>query len=100
MLETTEHSSSYYAASRNWQTDYPILEGEHQCDVAILGGGFTGVSAALRLIKHGYKVAIVEANRISWGASGRNGGQLIDGFVNDLYKLDLLIDAIFLLYLP
>ena len=88
MLETTEHSSSYYAASRNWQTDYPILEGEHQCDVAILGGGFTGVSAALRLIKHGYKVAIVEANRISWGASGRNGGQLIDGFVNDLYKLE------------
>jgi len=88
MLETTEHTSSYYAASKNWQTNYPVLEGEHQCDVAILGGGFTGVSAALRLIKYGYKVAIVEANRISWGASGRNGGQLIDGFVNDLYKLE------------
>ena len=88
MLETTEHTSSYYAASKNWQTDYPVLKGEHQCDVAILGGGFTGVSAALRLIQHGYKVAIVEANRISWGASGRNGGQLIDGFVNDLYKLE------------
>ena len=73
MLETTEHTSSYYAASKNWQTDYPVLKGEHQCDVAILGGGFTGVSAALRLIQHGYKVAIVEANRISWGASGRNG---------------------------
>ena len=88
MKETSEHTNSYYAASKNWQTDYPKLEGDHHCDVAILGGGFTGVSAALRLIEHGYKVAVVEANRISWGASGRNGGQLIDGFVNDLYKFE------------
>ena len=84
MKETSEHTNSYYAASKNWQTDYPKLEGDHHCDVAIVGGGFTGVSAALRLIEHGYKVAVVEANRISWGASGRNGGQLIDGFVMDL----------------
>ena len=88
MKETSEHTSSYYAASKNWQTDYPKLEGDHHCDVAIVGGGFTGVSAALRLIEHGYKVAVVEANRISWGASGRNGGQLIDGFVMDLDKFE------------
>ena len=53
MKETSEHTNSYYAASKNWQTDYPKLEGDHHCDVAILGGGFTGVSAALRLIEHG-----------------------------------------------
>ena len=94
MKETSEHTNSYYAASKNWQTDYPKLEGDHHCDVAIVGGGFTGVSAALRLIEHGYKVAVVEANRISWGASGRNGGQLIDGFVNDLYKFEKKVGKI------
>ena len=94
MKETSEHTNSYYAASKNWQTDYPKLEGDHHCDVAILGGGFTGVSAALRLIEHGYKVAVVEANRISWGASGRNGGQLIDGFVMDLDKFEKKVGKI------
>ena len=94
MKETSEHTNSYYAASKNWQTDYSKLEGDHHCDVAIVGGGFTGVSAALRLIEHGYKVAVVEANRISWGASGRNGGQLIDGFVMDLDKFEKKVGKI------
>ena len=94
MKETSEHTNSYYAASKKWQTDYPKLEGDHHCDVAIVGGGFTGVSAALRLIEHGYKVAVVEANRISWGASGRNGGQLIDGFVMDLDKFEKKVGKI------
>ena len=94
MKETSEHTNSYYAASKNWQTDYPKLEGDHHCDVAIVGGGFTGVAAALRLIEHGYKVAVVEANRISWGASGRNGGQLIDGFVMDLDKFEKKVGKI------
>jgi gamma-glutamylputrescine oxidase len=81
MLETTEHTSSCYAATANWQTDYPQLVGEQRCDVAVVGAGFTGVSTALRLAERGYDVALTEANRISWGASGRNGGQLIDGVV-------------------
>jgi glycine/D-amino acid oxidase-like deaminating enzyme len=76
-----EHTSSYYAATANWKTDYPALEGEHRCDVAVVGAGFTGVSAALDLAERGYDVALIEANRVGWGASGRNGGQLIDGFV-------------------
>ena len=81
MQETTEHTGSYYAATANWHTDYPKLVGEQRCDVAVVGAGFTGVSTALHLVERGYDVALVEANRVGWGASGRNGGQLIDGIV-------------------
>lgn len=87
MRDTREHTSSYYAASRSTHTNYPILTGEHRYDVAVVGGGFTGVSTALHLVERGYDVALVEANRIGWGASGRNGGQLIDGFV-DVSKIE------------
>ena len=81
MQETSEHTSSYYAATAHWQTDYPLLAREHRCDVAVVGAGFTGLSTALHLAERGYDVAIIEANRVGWGASGRNGGQLIDGIV-------------------
>ena len=81
MRESNEHTQSYYAATANWQTDYPLLAGEHRCDVAVVGAGFTGLSTALYLAERGYDVAIIEANRVGWGASGRNGGQLIDGIV-------------------
>jgi gamma-glutamylputrescine oxidase len=74
-----EHTSSYYAATVNEVTDYPELTGSHDTDVCVVGGGFTGVATALTLAERGYRVAIVEANRIGWGASGRNGGQLING---------------------
>ncbi len=77
-----DHAPSYYAATANWQTDYPRLDGDARCDVAVVGGGFTGVSAALELAERGYDVRLLEAHRIGWGASGRNGGQLIDGFVD------------------
>lgn len=78
--DNTEHANSYYAATANWQTDYPELEGELQADVAIVGVGFSGVSTAVELCERGYKVALIEANRVSWGASGRNGGQIISGY--------------------
>ena len=60
MAESSEHTASYYAATANWQTDYPVLVGEHRCDVAVVGAGFTGVSAALHLAEWGYDVALVE----------------------------------------
>lgn len=87
MNATREHTDSYYAATVRAPTDYPRLSGELTVDVAVVGGGFTGVSTALALSERGYKVALVEANRIGWGASGRNGGQLIDGMV-DVEKIE------------
>lgn len=77
--ETNEHADSYYAASANWQTDYPQLESDFSVDVVIVGGGFSGVSTAVELCERGFKVALVEAKRVSWGATGRNGGQIIGG---------------------
>ncbi len=74
-----EHANSYYAATVNEVTDYPVLEGAHAADVCVVGAGFTGTSTALALAERGYSVALVEANRIGWGASGRNGGQIIHG---------------------
>lgn len=81
MAETSEHTASYYAATTHTQTDYPSLQGDHTVDVVVVGAGFTGLSTGLHLAERGYKVAIVEAGRVGWGASGRNGGQLIDGMV-------------------
>jgi glycine/D-amino acid oxidase-like deaminating enzyme len=74
-----EHTASYYAASANNETRYPVLRGAQRADICIVGGGFTGVATALTLAERGYSVALVEANRVGWGASGRNGGQLING---------------------
>ena len=78
--DTSEHAPSYYAASANWQTDYPKLEGDISADVVIVGGGFSGVATAVELCERGYKVVLIEANRVGWGASGRNGGQIIGGY--------------------
>jgi glycine/D-amino acid oxidase-like deaminating enzyme len=74
-----EHTNSYYAASVNEVTDYPVLEGAHSADVCVVGAGFTGTATALTLAERGFTVALVEANRVGWGASGRNGGQMIHG---------------------
>lgn len=81
-----EHTGSYYAASVNEKTDYPELEGAVSADICVVGAGFTGVATALTLAERGFSVALVEANRIGWGASGRNGGQLING-ISGLSKL-------------
>ncbi|MEQ1670116.1 MAG: FAD-binding oxidoreductase [Hyphomicrobium sp.] len=73
------HVSSYYAATVNDRTAYPQLKGAIKADICVVGGGFSGISAALTLAERGYQVVLVEANRIGWGASGRNGGQVIAG---------------------
>lgn len=76
---TGDHTGSYYAASANPAPLRPELVGTHDADVAVLGAGYSGLSTALHLAEHGYKVAVVEGARIGWGASGRNGGQIVNG---------------------
>ena len=73
------HVGSYYAASVTHETDYPGLKGDQSADVTVIGAGFSGISTALFLAERGYKVCVVEANKVGWGASGRNGGQIIGG---------------------
>ena len=85
-IEKQEHTRSYYAATANEITDYPALEGSQTADICVVGAGFTGVATALTLAERGYSVALIEANRIGWGASGRNGGQLING-ISGLAKI-------------
>ncbi|WP_439135381.1 NAD(P)/FAD-dependent oxidoreductase [Pseudomaricurvus sp.] len=80
---TSQRCNSYYTASINQETDYPQLEGEVRVDVAIIGGGFTGVATAVELAEKGLKVAIIEANKIGWGATGRNGGQVTGSLSGD-----------------
>ena len=70
-----EYPESWYATTMPAQALRPALKGSHKADVCIVGAGYTGLSAALHLAEAGYKVIVVEAHRIAWGASGRNGGQ-------------------------
>ncbi|MDP1767007.1 MAG: FAD-binding oxidoreductase [Methylotenera sp.] len=71
--------NSYYAASANEQPTYSKLESNVEADVCVVGGGFAGLSAAIELVDRGYSVVVLEAKHIGWGASGRNGGQIIAG---------------------
>ena len=73
------HAPSYYAASVGTVPSYPRLAGSHRADVCVIGAGFSGLATALTLAERGRRVVVVEANRIGWGASGRNGGQVIAG---------------------
>ncbi len=71
--------NSYYAASANEQPQYLTLNADIEADVCVVGGGFAGLSAAIELRDRGYSVVVLEAKHIGWGASGRNGGQIIAG---------------------
>jgi gamma-glutamylputrescine oxidase len=74
------HVDSWYLRTANPIASYPPLDGDARADVAVLGAGYTGLSAALHLAERGYKVIVLEAKRVGWGASGRNGGQIVTGY--------------------
>ncbi|TCS63418.1 NAD(P)/FAD-dependent oxidoreductase [Varunaivibrio sulfuroxidans] len=85
------HAPSYYAASASTTTLRPPLKGDVSCDVCVLGAGMTGASAALHLAQKGYKVIVLEARRVGWGASGRSGGQAIVGYNRTLTQIAALV---------
>jgi gamma-glutamylputrescine oxidase len=82
------HPQSYYVATANAMPEHPTLRGSVYADVCVVGGGFTGVSAALHLAERGYDVVLLEAARIGAGASGRNGGQVASGQRKSVLELE------------
>ncbi|KEO50528.1 NAD(P)/FAD-dependent oxidoreductase [Thioclava pacifica] len=74
-----EHPPSYYAATALTKKRWPELKGQQRADICVIGGGFTGLSAALHLAEKGFSVILLEAHRVGFGASGRNGGQVGSG---------------------
>lgn len=87
MTTDTTKALSYYAASANSAPEYPPLRGDVTADVCVIGGGIAGCSTALELAERGYRVVLLEGQRIGWGASGRSGGQAITGFASGQNKL-------------
>lgn len=79
---------SYYAASRSIERRPVRLEGEVTADICVLGAGYSGLSAALHLAEKGLRVVIVEGAQVGWGASGRNGGQIVNGLNASLAKIE------------
>ena len=84
----TSYPDSYYAASSNRAVDYPELKEEITADVCVVGGGYSGLSTAIALQEKGYQVVLVEAAKIGFGASGRNGGQLVNSFSRDIDHIE------------
>lgn len=88
MLNPQTHSDtypdSYYHATLNDKAGFPQAKGNHQTKVCVIGGGLSGVNTALELVERGIDVVLLEAYKIGWGASGRNGGQLIRGIGHGL----------------
>ena len=88
MTNRTPHTGSYYAATRQDTNDRPILKESIEADVCIVGCGFTGMSSALHLAEAGFSVVVLEAARIGFGASGRNGGQLVNSYSRDIDTIE------------
>ncbi len=86
-----EFPPSWYAATANPCERFPALQGDQKADVCVVGGGYTGLSAALHLAEAGFSVVLLEAHRVGFGASGRNGGQLGSAQRMDQEDLERLV---------
>ncbi len=92
-MQRPAHIGSYYAASAHPAPERPALEGSLECDVCVVGAGIAGCSTALHLARKGLSVVLLEQHRVSWGASGRSGGQALCGVAAGQGKLARLIGA-------
>lgn len=79
---------SYYAASTNPAPERPALSGSVEAEICVIGAGYTGLSAGLHLAEAGHKVVVLEGARVGWGASGRNGGQIVNGLNASLETIE------------
>lgn len=86
-----QYPQSYYAATATALPDLPTASGDITCDVCIIGGGYTGLSTALHLAQKGVDVVLIEAHRVGFGASGRNGGQVSGGQRLDQDTLEKMV---------
>lgn len=86
--KTGAYPGSWYAATRAELAPFAALAGEVTADVCVVGAGYTGLSAALHLAQRGYRVVLLEAHRVGFGASGRNGGQVGSGQRQDQVWLE------------
>ena len=90
MQRDDNHPASYYVATAKEMAEYPELAGAERADVCVIGGGFTGVSAALNLAEKGFDVVLLEAERLGFGASGRCGGLIGSGQRKDVLEMEHL----------
>lgn len=90
-VAVTGHIDSWYAASTPPQPPRPALQGDVDTDICVIGGGIAGCSTALHLAERGYRVVLLEAHRVGWGASGRSGAQAIPGIACGQHKLQALV---------
>ncbi|MFT4824373.1 MAG: gamma-glutamylputrescine oxidase [Halioglobus sp.] len=90
-MKNQEHIESWYAKSSAPAIEFPVLQGEHSADVCVIGGGYTGLSTAIHLRDQGFSVIVLEANRVGWGASGRNGGHVGTGQRADQDQLEKMV---------
>ncbi|WP_375691170.1 NAD(P)/FAD-dependent oxidoreductase [Pseudooceanicola sp. LIPI14-2-Ac024] len=86
-----EYPASWYAATSDLLPPFPALSGEVTADICVVGGGYTGLSTALHLAEAGMSVVLLEAQRVGFGASGRNGGQLGSGQRQDQMSLEKIV---------
>ncbi|HTU68195.1 MAG TPA: FAD-binding oxidoreductase [Steroidobacteraceae bacterium] len=87
-------SSNYYYATTRPPPAHAPLAGDVRADVCIVGGGISGLSAALHLAERGYAVALLEAEFLGFGGSGRSGGQTIFGYASGQEKLKKIVGAV------
>ena len=83
-MPATAHAPSSYAASAHAAAPRTRLQGTQEADVCIIGAGYTGLSAGIALAEHGMQVVVLEQARVGWGASGRNGGQIVHSYSRDI----------------